>query len=109
GCPQTKVNSQRSGFVVDSTGNIRKKSGRYFNTDLRISRPFRIGEKANLNAYINFYNLFNTENLSFNDQRGRSFATSTSGFLQPLTLFGPGFGPPVGIPLTVQLGARFSF
>ncbi len=109
GCQQTKVNSQRSGFVVDSAGNVRKKTGRYFNTDLRVSRPFHLGERAKLDAYINFYNLFNTENLSFADQRGRSFANSASGFLQPLTLFGPGFGPPVGIPLTVQLGARFSF
>lgn len=108
GCRQVDVNSQRSGFIV-SGGQVKKISGRYFNTDLRISRPFRLGEHANLNAFINFYNLFNTKNLSFFDQRGRSFATSASGFMQPVTLFGPGFGPPVGIPLTVQLGARFSF
>lgn len=108
GCQQIDVSSQRTGFIV-SGGQTKKISGRYFNADLRISRPIRLGERANLNAFINFYNLFNTKNLSFFDQRGRSFATSGSGFLQPLTLFGPGFGPPVGIPLTLQLGARFSF
>jgi hypothetical protein len=29
--------------------------------------------------------------------------------MQPVSLFGPGFGPPVGRPLTLQLGARFDF
>jgi hypothetical protein len=108
GCQQIAVNSQRSGFIV-SGGQTRKVSGRYFNADLRVSRPFHLGEKATLNTFINFYNLFNTKNLSLFNQRGLSFANSAGGFMQPLTLFGPGFGPPVGIPLTVQLGARFSF
>jgi hypothetical protein len=109
GCIQTKVNSQRGGFIVDSAGNIHERSGRFFETDVRIGKVFRIGEKVRLDGYTNLYNLFNTENLSFNNKRGASYATSSSGFLQPVSLFGPGFGPPVGIPLTVQFGARLDF
>jgi hypothetical protein len=29
--------------------------------------------------------------------------------MQAVSLFGPGFGPPVGRPRTLQLGARFDF
>ena len=36
-------------------------------------------------------------------------ATSSGAFLQPVSLFGPGFGPPVGRPMTLQLGARLTF
>jgi len=109
GCTQLKVNSQRGGFVVDSSGKITEHTGLFFETDLRVGKVFRLGEKARLNGYANFYNLFNVENLSFSNKRGASYATSQSGFLQPVSLFGPGFGPPVGIPLTVQFGARFDF
>src|SRR5262249_1471605 len=109
GCTQTKVNSQRGGFVVNSSGNLEERSGRFFETDLRVARAFRIGDRFKINGYGNLYNLFNIENLSFNNKRGASYATSRTGFLQPVSLFGPGFGPPVGIPLTVQFGARFDF
>jgi len=109
GCTQTKVNSQRGGFVVNSSGNLEERSGRFFETDVRVGRVFRIGDRFRINGYSNLYNLFNVENLSFNNKRGASYATSRSGFLQPVSLFGPGFGPPVGIPLTVQFGARFDF
>ena len=109
GCTQVQVNSQRGGFLVDSSGNITEHTGRFFEADLRAGKVFRIGEKVKLNGYANFYNLFNVENLSFNNKRGASYATSKGGFLQPVSLFGPGFGPPVGIPLTVQFGLRFDF
>jgi len=108
-CTQIGVNSQRGGFIVDSTGNIKERSGRFFETDVRVGKVFRIGERFRLNGYANFYNLFNVENLSFANKRGASYATSSTGFLQPVSLFGPGFGPPVGIPLTVQLGFRLDF
>jgi hypothetical protein len=29
--------------------------------------------------------------------------------MRPVSLYGPGFGPPVGRPLTVQLGFRVDF
>jgi hypothetical protein len=38
GCTQTRVNSQRVGFVVKN-GQIEERSGRFFNVDLRAKRP----------------------------------------------------------------------
>ena len=40
---------------------------------------------------------------------GTSPATSRQTFLQPVSLYGPGFGPPVGLPFTFQFGARVDF
>ena len=94
---------------MNAAGNIEERGGRFFEADLRVGKVFRIGDRVKINGYSNLYNLFNTENLSFNNKRGASYATSRSGFLQPVSLFGPGFGPPVGIPLTVQFGARLDF
>jgi hypothetical protein len=55
------------------------------------------------------YNVFSSENLSFANRFALSPATSAGGFLQPVSLFGPGFGQPVGRPFTAQFGARFTF
>lgn len=109
GCKQLEINSQRKGFVVDAQGNIEERSGRYFNVDLRASKSFSIGERVKIKAYADFYNLFNTENLSFGGRLGLSSAASPTQFVQPVALYGPGFGPPVGRPLTVQLGFRVDF
>lgn len=110
GCQQIDVNTEREGFITDAAGNIiGRRSGRYFNVDLRLQKTFTLSEKYNIRAYMNFFNLFNTENLSFGDRLGHSYATSAGNFLQPASLYGPGFGPPVGIPFTLQLGARFDF
>jgi outer membrane receptor protein involved in Fe transport len=110
GCQQIQVNTEREGFITDTVGNIiGKRSGRYFNVDLRVQKTFTIGEKYKIRAYMNFFNLFNTENLSFGDRLGHTYATSAGNFLQPASLYGPGFGPPVGIPFTLQVGARFDF
>lgn len=110
GCAQIKVNSQRNGFITDALGNIvEERSGRFLNIDLRVSKIFSFGEKFKIRGYADFYNLFNRENLSFAERRGLSPATSRPFFLQPISLFGPGFGPPVGRPFTMQLGARFDF
>jgi hypothetical protein len=106
GCRQAEVNNLRHGFVV-TDGNIEERSGRYFNLDLRVQKTFPIGEKFRLRTYLNFFNLFNTENLSFGDRFG--FTTRGARFLQPISLYGPGFGPPVGIPFTLQLGVRADF
>ncbi|HLM02569.1 MAG TPA: TonB-dependent receptor, partial [Pyrinomonadaceae bacterium] len=127
GCRQTRVNSQRKGFIVDANGNITERDGRYFNVDVRVAKDFRFGERFRLSTYVDLYNVFNTENLAFAGRPELSPATNTglnpraatggapalaaqSGiFLQPVSLFGPGFGPPVGRPFTMQLGARFTF
>ena len=107
GCTQTKVNSQRTGFVVKN-GQIQERSGRFLNVDLRATKTFNLGERVKVRGYINFFNLFNRENLSFGGRLGLS---SLSGglFLQPVALYGPGFGPPVGLPFTTQIGARIEF
>jgi hypothetical protein len=64
---------------------------------------------VSLKGFAEFYNLFNTENLSFASRLGQSFATSRGNFRQAVSLYGPGFGPPVGRPLTLQLGFRVDF
>jgi hypothetical protein len=107
GCTQTRVNSQRVGFVVKN-GQVEERSGRFFNVDLRAQKTFSLGETAKLRGYVNFFNLFNRENLSFADRLGLS-SLSSSLFLQPVSLYGPGFGPPVGLPFTVQIGGRVEF
>ncbi len=108
GCTQTSVNSQRTGFVVNG-GNIQERSGRFFNVDTRVTKTFPIGEKVKVKGYINFFNIFNRENLSFGDRLGLSNLSSAGTFAQPSSLYGPGFGPPVGLPFTVQLGGRVEF
>jgi hypothetical protein len=108
GCRQVAVNSQRGGFVVNPDGSIDEVSGRYFNTDLRIQKSFGFGTRA-VRVYADFYNLFNTENLSLTLRPEQSSAASASAFLQPVSLYGPGFGPPVGRSFTASLGARVEF
>ncbi|HKP86108.1 MAG TPA: TonB-dependent receptor [Blastocatellia bacterium] len=110
GCTQVKVNSARKGFIVDENGQVvDTRTGRYINVDLRATRVFQIGERVRIKPYAEFYNLFNVDNLAFADRLGLSVATSASTFRQPVTLYGPGFGPPVGRPLTLQLGFRVDF
>ena len=110
GCRQVDVNSERGGFITDNFGNvIGEQSGRYFNIDLRTTKVFRLGERVRLKGYVDLFNLFDVDNLSIANFRGHSHATSAANFLQPQSLYGPGFGPPVGRPLSAQLGVRFEF
>ncbi len=108
GCQQVQVNSVREGFVA-SGGGFETRSGRYFNVDLRAQKAFSFGERFKVKAYADFYNLFNTENLSLSNRLGNTPATAGGLFRQANALYGPGFGPPVGRPLTVQFGARLDF
>lgn len=109
GCTQARVNSLRSGFVPDGAGGFEERSGRFFNVDLRVTKNFKFGERFGLATYLDMYNIFNTENLSFMSRIGLSTPATTNTFLRPQSLFGPGFGPPVGRPFTAQFGARFTF
>lgn len=115
GCTQANVNSLRTGLITDLAGNvIGEGNGRFFNVDLRGSKMFKFGERFGLNVYVDLYNVFDTENLSFAQRLAISPASAAAGvpatsFLTPFSLFGPGFGPPVGRPLTAQFGARFTF
>jgi hypothetical protein len=108
GCTPVRVNSQRSGFVVNADGSIEERSGRFFNTDVRIAKSFTVGGPM-LRVYADFFNVFNTENISFTFRPEQSSAASASAFLQPVSLAGPGFGPPVGRPFTASFGARVEF
>ncbi|HVF29333.1 MAG TPA: TonB-dependent receptor [Pyrinomonadaceae bacterium] len=122
GCTQAQVNSFRTGLIVDANGNtISEGNGRFFNVDLRVGKNWKIGERIGLNTYVDAYNIFNTENLAFSQRLAISPATAAGitargttpqtapGFLTPFSLFGPGFGPPVGKPFTLQFGGRFTF
>ena len=110
GCQQVGVNSQRGGFVVAADGSVREVSGRYFNIDLRITKSFTVSGRR-LRVYADLYNLFDTENLYFgsNGRLGLSIATAGGTFMQASSLYGPGFGPPVGRPFTASFGGRIDF
>jgi hypothetical protein len=114
GCTQSRVNSLRSGFVPDGNGGFEEKSGRFFNVDVRAQKTFRFGERFALATYVDLYNVFDVENLAFGSRIGLTTPAATgtpenSSFLKAQSLFGPGFGPPVGRPFTAQIGARFTF
>ncbi|MGH9968434.1 MAG: TonB-dependent receptor domain-containing protein [Pyrinomonadaceae bacterium] len=107
GCTPIEINAQRTGFVVTG-GSIEERSGRFFNADLRATQTIKLGESVRLRGYVSLFNIFNVENLSFGGRLGQS-SLSSSRFLQPQALYGPGFGPPVGLPFTTQLGVRVEF
>ena len=109
GCTQAEVNSLRDGVIVGPGGAVETRSGRFFNVDLRAAKMWRFGERVGLSTYIDLYNVFNVENLSYASRLALSPATAAGSFLQPVSLYGPGFGPPVGRPLTAQLGFRLTF
>jgi hypothetical protein len=108
GCRPMRVNSQRSAFVVNRDGSVEERSGRFFNTDVRVAKSFPVRGNV-LRVYADLFNVFNTENLSFTLRPEQSSAASASAFMQPVSLYGPGFGPPVGRPFTASFGARFEF
>ena len=62
-----------------------------------------------MRVYADFYNLFNTDNLSLTLRPEQSSAASASAFMQPVSLYGPGFGPPVGRSFTASFGGRIEF
>jgi hypothetical protein len=109
GCRPVGVNTQRSGFVVNPDGSIEERSGRFFNTDVRIGKNFTFGNAKVVRVYADFFNVFNTENLSFTLRPEQSSAASASAFMQPVSLYGPGFGPAVGRPFTASFGGRIEF
>jgi hypothetical protein len=96
---------------VNPDGGVEERSGRYFNIDVRITKSFNLGDRARFKIYSDLYNLLDTENLYFgsNGRLGLSVATAAGTFQQASTLYGPGFGPPVGRPFTAVFGARLEF
>jgi hypothetical protein len=108
GCRPGPVNAQRKGFVVNADGSLEERSGTFFNADLRVTKGFSFGART-IKVYVDLFNVFNTENLSFTLRPEQSAANVASSFMQPVSLYGPGFGPPVGRPFTASFGARFEF
>jgi hypothetical protein len=111
GCQQIVVNTQRDGFIVNADGSVEERNSRYLNMDLRVTKTVRLSNRLLVKGYVDFYNLFDTENLYFgsNGRLGLSSATATGQFMQASSLYGPGVGPPVGRPLTVVFGGRVEF
>ena len=109
GCEQTRVNSQRSGFIVNGT-NIEERSGRFFNVDLRLQKTFDLGERVKIRPYVNFFNLFNRVNYV-------SLETADLAFINNIT--DPNFGTAAASnfgrfnrdagPREIQFGFKFNF
>jgi hypothetical protein len=106
--------------------------------DLRVSRPFQLGERVRLNPFVEFFNLFNRNNPANNfvaDVAGLSVPraqlatgnvtdlcgdascstlipiTSLNQLRKPAGALGDFFGPgtTVGIPFAAQIGVRVTF
>jgi hypothetical protein len=110
----------------------------YMQVDVRVARPFRIGERTQVNPFVEFFNLFNRSNPSNNfvadvaalpapaDQVANGNVTDLCGdtdcttlipitslnqLRKPAGALGDFFGPgtTVGIPFAAQVGVRVTF
>jgi hypothetical protein len=97
--------SQRGGFLraLDSSGRIvagEEVSGRFFLTDIRVSKYIKFGDRAKLGLFFESFNLFDTLN------PGNSFGTNSRSNLFKVI---SGFIGGAGNPFQAQFGARFTF
>jgi hypothetical protein len=106
----------------------------YVQVDLRVSRPFKAGERWQITPFVEFFNLFNRNNPGANYVTGISALptpvdnlfnathlcptsacsvpiTNPNQLLVPAGALGDFFGPgtTVGIPFAAQLGLRVTF
>ena len=105
----------------------------YMQVDLKVARPFQLGEHWNVQPFIEFFNLFNRMNPGNNyitsiaalpnpvnslynatqvcPPTGCVPIVSTKQFLYPAGALGDFFGPgtTVGIPFAAQIGVRVNF
>jgi len=105
----------------------------YMQVDLKVARPFPVGERWNILPFIELFNLFNRTNPGnnyitdisalpnpVNNLYNATHVCSTNGcvpivsqkqFLYPAGALGDFFGPgtTVGIPLAAQIGVRVTF
>jgi hypothetical protein len=94
GCTQVKVNTLRGRPL--------------FQVDLRTGKTFKFGERAALNLYWEFFNLFNRQNFCGDFQQN----SSASDFAKPIGYCGlpvGAFGPAPTGPFRSQYGFRFEF
>jgi len=97
--------SQRGGFLRarNSAGQIvagEEVSGRFFLTDLRVSKYIKFNDTAKLGLFFEAFNLFDTLN------PGNSFGTNSRNNLFKVIT---GYLGGAGNPFQAQFGARFSF
>jgi hypothetical protein len=106
----------------------------YVQLDLRVTRPFKVGERWNISPFVEFFNLFNRNNPGANYVTDISALptpvnnlfnatalcptpacnvpiTNPNQLLVPAGALGDFFGPgtTVGIPFAAQLGVRVTF
>jgi hypothetical protein len=107
----------------------------YYQTDVRVQKVFKLGERFRLSVVADLFNIFNRANFGNNfqsasdgyetkrqpdvpatascpnDQYPCSFATAKQLPRVPTELFGGGYGGAgtIGIPFQAQLGLRISF
>ena len=87
----------------------------FFQTDVRVQKTFKFGERVKLSLLADMFNLLNQVNFGNNYlSNARSLGASIGTPVQlmsrePLGLFGASYGGTVGIPRQVQLGLKFSF
>lgn len=87
----------------------------FFQTDVRVQKTFKFGERMKLSLLADMFNLLNQVNFGNNYlSNARSLGASIGTPVQlmsrePLGLFGASYGGTVGIPRQVQLGLKFSF
>jgi len=103
GCTWVPINTLRGG-IFPGGGSA---PGRLFETDLRVTKTFTFKERYKAIGYVEFYNLFNTENFGNNFQAN----ASASNFAQPVGFLGRGgYGNTAMVPsFTTQLGVRFTW
>jgi hypothetical protein len=89
----------------------------YFQVDLRLTKRIKIGERAKVEGYVEFFNLLDRANIgnSFNGDISQTFPDGSSPRrvkdLQPTGLLGSAFGAgtTIGVPFQAQFGVRISF
>jgi hypothetical protein len=136
--PYTITNADASGRISVNgvpTSLDQFRGTPYIQADLRVSRPFKIGERWEINPFAEFFNLFNRNNPGANfvanvaalpvpagdiasgnvtsicRAAGCQSVTSLKQLEIPAGGFGDFFGPgtTVGIPFAAQVGVRVTF
>ncbi|HEV7858524.1 MAG TPA: TonB-dependent receptor [Pyrinomonadaceae bacterium] len=100
------VNGQLLPLVPDDA----RFNGNFNSLDLRVTRPFKFGERARLEPIVEVFNVFNVTNVlgvSNRNYSGFSNVLGSQDFGRPVTTAGGVFGS--GGPRAFQFAARFTF
>jgi hypothetical protein len=113
----TADNSQRIQINGVPTTLDQFRGTPYLQTDMRVGRPIKFGDRCSLSPFVEFFNLFNRNNPGANYVSNIASLPITAPITKPSQLrvpagaLGDFFGPgtTVGIPFATQLGLRVSF